>query len=147
MLYQLNKAIQKRINRHAHQPEFQDTIESSTERVDQPYQLFPPGNAFLIKLTDEKNGTIEIQKIYNHTSYFGQFVKELNELRHMMKVYKRWIIKYTVDFFNGNQEIIDYYDLNQKKIKMMKKQTKKEYFPFSIAVPNPFLIDDHYFSD
>ncbi|KAK8886891.1 hypothetical protein M9Y10_037924 [Tritrichomonas musculus] len=143
---QLNKAIQKRINKHAHQPEFQDIIRSQTDVVDEPYQLFPPGNAFLFKLVNEKEGIIEVQKINDHMRYFGQFVKELNELRHMMKVYRRWIIKYTVDFFKGDDELIDYYDLDRKKTKKMHKLKKRKSFDI-IFMHDQFDIEEPYFWD
>lgn len=143
---QLNKAIQKRINKHAHQPEFQDIIRSQTDVVDEPYQLFPPGNAFLFKLVNEKEGIIEVQKINDHMRYFGQFVKELNELRHMMKVYRRWIIKYTVDFFKGDDELIDYYDLDRKKTKKMHKLKKRKSFDILFML-DQFDIEEPYFWD
>ena len=143
----LNKAIQKRINRHAHQPEFQDIIESKTEVVDTPYQLFPPGEAFLLKLVDEKEGRIEVQKISDHMNYFGQFVKELNELRHMMKVYKGWVVKYAVDFFNGDQDLIDYYDLNEKKSNKKKKLNQRLKSLSSLFEMEHVFMEERYFSD
>lgn len=144
---QLDKAIQKRINRHAHQPEFQDIIETKTQIVNEPYQLFPPGNAFLIKLVDEENGKIEIQKIHDHKNYFGQFVRELNELRHRMKIYKTWVTKYTVDFYQGDPEIIDYYDLNRKKAKKLKRPFKKVNLFDQFVIPERKFFSKNYLSD
>lgn len=109
----LDKAVFKRINRHSVLPEFQDLIVN--EPIEQPNPLYPPGNTYLIKMVDEETNEIQLQKISNHIGYFGQFVKELNEFRHSMKIYKSWIIKYFVDFHNRDPKIIDYYDFKKER--------------------------------
>ena len=110
----LNAAIQVKMNRHSKELENLHIFEVEPVKVDFPDAVYPPGNSFLIKMVDEKYATIEVQKITNNCTYFGQFVKELNEFRHQMKIYKSWTIKYFIDHMQDNPDLIEYYDFNKK---------------------------------
>lgn len=73
-------------------PPLNKILDNSIDFYVKPIPLYPPGDLFLICMdeTKENKGAVTIEKIKD-CSYFGQFPNNLNELRHMMSVYRDWI--------------------------------------------------------
>ncbi|OHS95667.1 lipase [Tritrichomonas foetus] len=68
-----------------------------------PIPLYPPGDCFLVALQDPLTGTIHLKKVKD-CDYFGHFINDLNEFRHMMGIYREWIEKYVDDYFTLHSE-------------------------------------------
>ncbi|KAK8850265.1 hypothetical protein M9Y10_018393 [Tritrichomonas musculus] len=119
----------KKINKHSKRPEFRLLVDTYTQPVTVPYKLVPPGISCLIRIVDKKAAKVEIQSIDDQFSYFGQFVKNLSALKHPIKFYKHSIIRFFCDFFNQDEELINYYSLAKKKK--------------SIRIPLPFRRRKH----
>ncbi|OHT02127.1 hypothetical protein TRFO_30886 [Tritrichomonas foetus] len=120
---ELDKAIRKKLNIHGDkfEPTVSQILENRVEYLTNPYPLYPPGDCYQIKMTDEHHSTIELMKIDDSTEYFGKFVKDLNEFRHMISCYNAWVIKYFVDNFQDQPDLIEYYDFMAKKKKQRKE--------------------------
>ncbi|KAK8857676.1 hypothetical protein M9Y10_016084 [Tritrichomonas musculus] len=111
---QLNHWCVKKINTHSKRPEFRSLVENFTQPVSQPYKLVPPGVAKLIRVVDKKKAIIEMQAIEDSMSYFGQFVKNLSAMKHPIKLYRNSIIRYFSQFFEQDEELINYYRLSRR---------------------------------
>lgn len=111
----------RKINKHSKRPEFRLLVDRYTHPVLEPFKLVPPGVSYLIRITDKKAATVELQTIEDNQVYFGQFVKNLSSLKHAMKLYKHSVIRYFCEFHNQDPELISYYQLSRKE---------KHLFPF-----------------
>lgn len=104
----------KKINKHSKRPEFKSLVQKFTKPVKIPYKLIPPGNSYIIRIVDKKTATVEIQGVDDPFSYFGQFLKNLSAMKHGIRFYKHSIIRYLCEYYNQDQKLIDYYNLNKK---------------------------------
>lgn len=109
----LNQWCIKKINKHSKRPEFRLLVETYTEPVKVPYKLIPPGDSYIIRINN-KAATVEIQAVTAPQIYFGQFLNNLSAMKHKIRLYKHSIIRYTCEFFNQDQKLIEYYNLSKK---------------------------------
>ena len=87
-------------------PPLNQIMDDSIDFYVKPMPLFPPGDLFLIKMDETQNqkGTVSIEKIRD-CNYFGYFPNNLNELRHMMSIYREWIDIYIK---SQNESLMNY---------------------------------------
>ncbi|KAH0794546.1 putative lipase containing protein [Histomonas meleagridis] len=87
-------------------PAIESILDNSIDFYLKPMPLYPPGDLFLITLVDNKNGTVQIRKIRD-CEYFGHFVNNLNELRHMMGLYREWIEQFCKIYIEKPPPVLD----------------------------------------
>ena len=79
-------------------PSIDSILNDDIDNIDKPVPLYPPGDCFLISLVDQSKEIVKLFKVRDYR-YFGHFHNSLNELRHMMGVYKEWIEKFCEKYF------------------------------------------------
>ena len=65
--------------------------------------LYPPGDPILITMSDPKTKEIQLRKIRS-IQYFGKFINNLNEMHHMMTLYREWIEQYVKLYIQAHPE-------------------------------------------
>jgi hypothetical protein len=63
------------------------------------FPMYPPGDNYLLLVPDTLRAVCGFRRIQSCT-YFGRLVNNMNELRHAMGVYLKWVNEYGSDRFH-----------------------------------------------
>jgi len=83
-----------------------DPVLVTPEEQQKTTALYPAGEPHLLSLNPKTN-VLSLRKIRT-IQYFGKFVNDLNEMRHMMGLYREWIDNYVKQYIHDHPEYRQY---------------------------------------
>ena len=86
-------------------PSVDNVIEVAEHRPRDRATLFPPGDLFLLVRKKGPHFPLEMHKIES-VDYFGHLVNHLNEMRHRMDTYRKWITSFCDELLHDTSEFV-----------------------------------------